>query len=941
MLASDPSADLLLDRTSTEANKIPPRSIPSHDAAGNLLDETTTSPAPRLSHSTSRKHRVSKRGPVGPRKILVALDITDESEDALLWCLDHVVRDGDTLCLSTLQVENASWTDFFKLLVGGTKSDKGRNLELEERARVRAQELLEKGSRMVEEHSAEMEEVYKKFLEFAWVGQSAENVEGLKGAADYLTKEKNVQTAVLATTEAIEPQVFILSLLASEKPDLVVIGSREPQLTWAPASEGVVECMARYAPCPVLVHRTHERTPEAHVFDAGVKSASTNVETEDALDGLLAGVKAPVTDVLKERGALDAQTPEESLKVKEKNALSDITGGGMGLTPHERETVEHVKEKGASLYNSAADTLKGTAGAITHKASELYSGAAETISGTGSAITHKASEYYNSAGQVIQDKSASLYTSAAETIKAIPAVISHTASDLYTAAAGTLNKTGEIVSNKSTEAYNATADTLQATGETLQSTGETVANKSSEYASAAADTIKDTASSTYNAAADTSARAYDAAADVTTRAYTTTADTLQATGETVSRKAGEYYEAGKNKAGELVNATAETLQQTGETVANKSSELANAAAETGTHYYNRAAETAADTGRVISEKSTAAYNTAAEKLPEYYNRAAETATETGKNIKNTTMEYANAAAEKSGQMYEQAKQTGSEYATAAADKSSELYDSAKRTATVYGQQAADNYSEMYDSAKRTATEYGNVAAEKSSQMYDTAKRTATEYGNAAADTSSKLMDSAKRTGTEYANAAADTTSQLIDSAKKTGSQVSDKTSDLYSQAKRTGAEMYDQATDKAAQAKDSTKDAFHSIKKSESAEPAHVDAAWKDTHSGAPLGDRAWDIGTAPAGDVGGAGFHWKKGEEPTELGQASVKAKAEMFEGIAGSKISGAAKKSKSDDDEEALELKRAMGMPLPGAKGREERPLGDLAEVFASKEKIWDPKI
>ncbi|KAJ3187603.1 hypothetical protein HK101_009310 [Irineochytrium annulatum] len=893
MLASEPTADLLLDRTSTEATKIPPRSIPSRDAAGNLLDDATISPAPRLSHATSRKHRISKRGPVGPRKILVALDITDESEDALLWCLDHVVRDGDTLCLSTLQVENASWTDYFKLLVGGTKRGEGRNLELEERARVRAQELLEKGSRMVEEHSAEMQEIYK------------------------------VQTAVLATTEAIEPQLFILSLLASEKPDLVVVGSREPQLSWAPASEGVVECMARYAPCPVLVHRTPERTPEAHVFDAGVKSAAMNAEAADALDGLLAGIKAPVTDALKERGALDAldtldaQTPEESLKVKEKNALREITGGGMGLTPHERETAEHVKEKSASLYSSAADTLKGTAGAI----------------------THKASEYYNSAGQVIHDKSASLYTSAAETIKAIPSVISHTASDIYTATAGTMNRTSEIVSNKSAEAYNATADTLQATGETLQSTGETVANKSSEYASAAAGTIKDTASSTYNAAADTSARAYDAAADVTTRAYNqagdlvnataetlqqtgetvanksseyasaaagtikdtasstynvaadtslraydavadtttraynTTADTLQATGETVSRKAGEYYEAGMNKAGELVNATAETLQQTGEAVAAKSSELANAAAETGTHYYNRAAETA---------------------------------TETGKNIKNTTMEYANAAAEKSGQMYEQAKQTGSEYASAAADKSSELYDSAKRTATVYGQQAAENYSEMYDSAKRAATEYGNTAAEKSSQLYDTAKRTATEVGKVAAETSN----------------------QLIDSAKKTGSQVSDKTSDLYSQAKRTGVEMYDQATDKVAQAKDSTKDAFHAIKKSESAEPAQADASWKDTHSGAPLGDRAWDLGTAPAGNVGGAGFHWRKGEEPAELGQASVK--AEKFEGITGSEILKTAKKGKSEDDEEALQLKKAMGMPLPGAKGREERSLDDLAEVF-----------
>ncbi|KAJ3140809.1 hypothetical protein HK101_003469 [Irineochytrium annulatum] len=199
-----------------------------------------------------------KRHARQPRTIVIAIDSTVESQEALAWALDHLVRSEDQICLSTLGfVSTTTWSDYFRMLVKGSTFGVEKAMELEQKAREVASECLQVASETIQAHSANLGEVY------------------------------HIQHDILAATKGtVDPRDFIMSMCRTRSADMLVVGCRDDGsaaaletgdvgggggtgvtgvlggvvggvagLGWPQATAGVGEYMARFAPCPVVVVR--------------------------------------------------------------------------------------------------------------------------------------------------------------------------------------------------------------------------------------------------------------------------------------------------------------------------------------------------------------------------------------------------------------------------------------------------------------------------------------------------------------------------------------------------------------------------------------------------------------------------------------------------------------------------------------------------------------
>ncbi|KAJ3194218.1 hypothetical protein HK101_003241 [Irineochytrium annulatum] len=184
-----------------------------------------------------------------PRTILIAIDESTESHEALAWALENVVKSEDNICLSTLGfLPNPSWGDYFKMLTKGTKFGVEKSMELEEKAREMANDRLKKAGETIERHRANLGEVY------------------------------HIQHDILAAhKKSVDPRDFILSMCRSRHANLLVVGSS------GDSSRGISEHMTRYAPCPVLVVRglneiEHDDERTRGVHDSHAQPAPRNVQ---------------------------------------------------------------------------------------------------------------------------------------------------------------------------------------------------------------------------------------------------------------------------------------------------------------------------------------------------------------------------------------------------------------------------------------------------------------------------------------------------------------------------------------------------------------------------------------------------------------------------------------------------------------------------------------
>ncbi|KAJ3171401.1 hypothetical protein HK101_011252 [Irineochytrium annulatum] len=171
------------------------------------------------SAAQGEQHQIKPAG--SSRTILIAIDDSTESHEALAYALENVVKSEDNICLSTLGfLPNPSWGDYFKMMTKGTKFGVEKSMELEEKAREMANDRLKRAGETIEKHRANLGEVY------------------------------HIQHDILAAhKKSVDPRDFILSMCKSRNADLLVVGSS------GDSSKGISEHMTRYAPCPVLVVR--------------------------------------------------------------------------------------------------------------------------------------------------------------------------------------------------------------------------------------------------------------------------------------------------------------------------------------------------------------------------------------------------------------------------------------------------------------------------------------------------------------------------------------------------------------------------------------------------------------------------------------------------------------------------------------------------------------
>ncbi|KAJ3156185.1 hypothetical protein HK101_001511 [Irineochytrium annulatum] len=233
------------------------------------------------------------------RTILVALDSTPESHQALAWSLANLVRKGDRISLASLGfVPQSSWTDYFNYLAKGDSYGFEKIEELESKATELALRSIAQATKVIEAHGQHLKEDYEI-----------------------------VHDVLAASKGSMDPRDFIIKMCQSRDADVLCVGSRELTKLQRIVTSSVSEHLARHAPCPVVIVRgvaVEEQIrggEEDTVKSSGVLPTAVAVEVKKG--GETSG-KPPTEDVVERCGVTSGgQQQQQSGAAAEEQKLQD------------------------------------------------------------------------------------------------------------------------------------------------------------------------------------------------------------------------------------------------------------------------------------------------------------------------------------------------------------------------------------------------------------------------------------------------------------------------------------------------------------------------------------------------------------------------------------------------------------------------------------------
>ncbi|KAJ3208088.1 hypothetical protein HDU67_007026 [Dinochytrium kinnereticum] len=251
------------------------------------------------------------------RTIIIAVDGSKSSHNALAWTLDHVVRPSDRIILSTIAVApSATWGDMMQFWEKGHSYGLEKAAEMEERAREFATKTLTESSEIIKSRNLP---TTKAFL----ITHEVISVPHTFKTAPLPSSEPTTPPEETHTRR--HPAQLIADLCSSHKADMLVIGDHDhPALSEHEAEEE-----------PLKGFRSITLAVAGWI---GNWRKRTSPSLQEALTGI---APCPVIIV---RGEVKREVEEWKDAKEEVEEGKEVGGGGGGSEEMREEEVEEGKE---------------------------------------------------------------------------------------------------------------------------------------------------------------------------------------------------------------------------------------------------------------------------------------------------------------------------------------------------------------------------------------------------------------------------------------------------------------------------------------------------------------------------------------------------------------------------------------------------------------------